>query len=319
MEKIHSLPPATSADTGARLDKYLTALLAPLSRSRIQTLIQEGHVSCKGTTITSPKHTVAEGDAFTVTEPPTQKLSLEGENIPLDILYEDDHLIVINKPVGLAMHPGPGQHSGTLVHGLLYHCPTLSGINGVERPGIVHRLDKDTSGIVVIAKDDASHQHLSKQFSRRTMQRHYLALCFGIPNPAEGELEAPIGRNPRNRQKMAVVEEGQGKNAITHYEVLKRYATDVSLVRCTLRTGRTHQIRVHMAEFGYSLLGDPVYGRFKRLKNYSDAINKEIRALNRQMLHAAELGFTHPVTGQSLHFSSPPPEDFLHVQNLLTN
>jgi 23S rRNA pseudouridine1911/1915/1917 synthase len=318
MEKTHTLLPVPAEMAKLRLDKYLALMLSDLSRNRIQALLADGKISLNGQVCTSAKQAVQEGDVYVVVEPEPEKLNLTPENIPLDILYEDDHLAVINKPAGLAMHPGAGQWTGTLVHALLHHCPTLSGINGVERPGIVHRLDKDTSGVIVIAKDDKTHQSLSEQFSNRTIKRHYVALCYGIPNPSEGELEAPIGRSPRNRQKMAVVEEGQGKEAITHFQVLKRYATDASLVQCTLKTGRTHQIRVHMTEFGYGLIGDPLYGKFKRLKNYSDDTNQQVRSVKRQMLHAAELGFVHPIKGQNLNFSSPPPEDFQELQKLLT-
>lgn len=306
---------------GERLDKFLTSQMPDMSRSRIQSLIADGQVTNEqGKSITSAKHKVVGDEVFLINIPEPQKLLLNPEAIDLEILFEDDHLIVINKQYGLAVHPAPGQWTGTLVHGLLHHCgKSLSGINGVERPGIVHRLDKDTSGVMVIAKDDVTHRGLAEQFEQRTLTREYLALCYGFIQPSEGEIEGNIGRNPKDRKKMAVVDDMQGKPAVTLYSTEKRFATDASLIRCTLRTGRTHQIRVHLSHLGHGIIGDPVYGKFKQLKNYSPEVNAHIRSIKRQMLHAAVLGFIHPITNEELYFETDVPADFQELLNLLQN
>ncbi|MFN7662983.1 MAG: RluA family pseudouridine synthase [Alphaproteobacteria bacterium] len=304
-----------------RLDKALATLLPIFSRSRLQALIMSGHVRVEGHVIEDPKTKVKEGQFIQIDEPEAEETPLEAEDIPLDIIFEDDHLLVINKPAGLVVHPGAGNKKGTLVNALLGHSEGhLSVVGGVKRPGIVHRLDKDTSGLMVVAKTDAAHQKLSAQFSDRTLSRTYLAFVVGQIMP-EGTIDQNIGRSSHNRQKMAVRRVG-GKEAITHYKVLEYYgehAVIASLVECRLETGRTHQIRVHLANAGHPLIGDPVYGRAK-----SNPMLKRLWAENpgvwiddRQALHAAAIKFTHPATGEKMKFEIPFPPDLEALQNIL--
>jgi 23S rRNA pseudouridine1911/1915/1917 synthase len=286
--------PAESADS--RLDHYLAAELPQLSRSRIQALIKDGHIRVEGKQV-KPGEKVRLGQHVTVEEPePTPVANAAPEEIPLDILFEDDDLVVLNKAPGIVVHPAAGNPSGTLVNALLHHCKSLSGIGGELRPGIVHRLDKETSGCLVVAKNDAAHQALSKQFAEREVLKIYLALAAGAFSKKSGVIETSIGRHPVHRKKMAVVTEGRGRNAVTDYRVL-RELPGASLVKCTLHTGRTHQIRVHLKHLGHPLLGDELYGKRG--------------AYPRQMLHAWKLGFKHPRTGEWLQFQAAIPADFI--------
>lgn len=304
-----------------RLDKALAILLPEFSRSRLKVLILEKHVTLDGKVAADPKIKVLEGQRAAFEEPALEDTPLMAEDIPLDIVFEDEALLVINKPAGLVVHPGAGNRSGTLVNALLSYCEEdLSGVGGVKRPGIVHRLDKDTSGLMVVAKTDEAHQKLSAQFSDRTLSRTYLAFVVG-QIMLEGTLSQNIGRSSYNRQKMTVRRTG-GKEAITHYKVLEYYgehAVIASLVECRLETGRTHQIRVHLANAGHPLIGDPVYGRAKSnpmLKRLWRE-NPDVWTDTRQALHAADLKFVHPLTGEKMKFTAPLPEDLLALKTIL--
>jgi 23S rRNA pseudouridine1911/1915/1917 synthase len=278
-----------------RIDRYLVRALPELSRSRIQQLIRAGFVRLNGAT-TRPHQVVRTGDQIEVTQPPPEKIETRPEAIPLEILYEDDDLIVINKPAGMMVHPGAGHREHTLVNALLHHCPTLSGIGGKERPGIVHRLDKETSGCLLAAKNDIAHRELSKQFAARTVEKIYLALVAGKLRKQTGVIEERIGRHPVHRQRMSV-SSPRGRVAKTEYRVV-RSSDQASLIECRLHSGRTHQIRVHLHHLGNPVLGDKIYApRFA--KNFP-----------RQMLHAWKLGFRHPRTGDWKNFGAPLPDDF---------
>lgn len=295
--------PVPEDKAGMRLDRFLADAVPALSRTRLKALIEAGRVAGAGS---DPAYKVKAFQSFTVAVPAPEPATPRPEAIPLNVLYEDDDLIVIDKPAGLVVHPAPGHYDGTLVNALLAHCGgSLSGIGGVSRPGIVHRLDKDTSGVMVVAKNDAAHRHLSEQFAGRSLERAYYALVWGVPNPRRGEIEGNIGRNPVNRKKMAIVKRG-GKPALTRYEVLKSYGTLASLVECRLATGRTHQVRVHMTALGHPVIGDPLYGggAKNRLKGASETLKQMILSFNRQALHAHLLGFTHPKTLEKLRFNS---------------
>jgi 23S rRNA pseudouridine1911/1915/1917 synthase len=285
-----TIPPAAAR---LRLDVALAGLVSELSRARIQQLIENGNIRLNGEQVKS-KHPVKAGDQVSIELPPVKPLLLEPEKIDLQILFEDEALLVVNKPAGLVVHPGSGTSSGTLVHALLHHSRSLSGIGGPLRPGVVHRLDKETSGCLVVAKNDSTHLKLIRQFAGRQVEKLYLALCSGRFRKRAGEIEAPIGRHPVHRQKMAIVE--RGRPAKTRYLVLQETA-DWSLVVCRIYTGRTHQIRVHLKHLGHPILGDAVYGR-------------RASGFHRQMLHAWRLGFSHPTDGRALHFEAPLPEDF---------
>ena len=300
-----------------RIDRWLSARLAlledapALSRSRIKGLIQAGRLSAGGETIANPSQPVKPSTAYTLTIPPPEDAVPEAEAIGLNIVFEDAHLLVVDKPAGLVVHPAPGNPDGTLVNALLAHCGDgLSGIGGVKRPGIVHRIDKDTSGLLVVAKTEEAHHGLVVQFAAHSLERRYRALVAGLPRPAEGRIEGDIGRSPTNRKKMAVVSRN-GKAAVTHYTVLEAFGTAAALVECRLETGRTHQIRVHMTHIGHALIGDPLYGGGggKRVKELPEAVRNAIAAFPRQALHAAVLGFRHPVTGENHRFESPLPAD----------
>ena len=307
---------------GERLDRLLAAALPQLSRSRLKALIEEGQVSSGGAAVTSPAAKVKAGQTFAIIIPEARPVALAAQAIPLEILFEDKDLIVLNKPAGLVVHPAAGNPDHTLVNALIAHCGPgleerlkggLTGIGGELRPGIVHRLDKDTSGLMVAAKSEAAHRGLVEQFSARTIERSYLALAWGLPRPAEGTITGNIGRSPRNRKKMAVLRRG-GRPAETGYKVLRSFQNGlVSLVECRLKTGRTHQIRVHMAEIGHPLLGDPLYGRggtgSRRARSLPEAAQAALAALGRQALHARTLGFQHPLTGDALQFESELPPD----------
>ena len=301
--------------SGGRLDKVLADALADLSRSRLRALIEAGHVSTGGRTIGDPSARVKPGQTFDIIIPEPRPADPVAQAIDLDIVYEDDDLLVVDKPAGLVVHPAAGNPDMTLVNALLAHCgDRLSGIGGVARPGIVHRLDKDTSGLMVVAKSDAAHAGLSAQFADRTLSRTYLALVDGAPHPARGEINAAIGRSPHNRRKMAVVPTG-GKPALTRYRVLRRFGPAerplASLVECKLATGRTHQIRVHLASIGHPVVGDPLYrGRLAGLP-----ADHPLRLFRRQALHATALRFRHPISGEKRQFESPIPSDISSLIN----
>jgi len=302
---------AGETDAGARLDRFLAAGLAGLSRSRLKSLIESGQVRCGEATITEPDYRVKPGDPFTVAVPVATPAVPEPQDLPLTVVYEDSDLIVIEKPAGLVVHPAAGHADGTLVNALLGHCgSSLSGIGGVSRPGIVHRLDKDTSGLLVAAKNDRAHQGLARLFEAHDLERCYHALVWGLPSPPAGEITGNIGRDRRNRKKMAVLRHG-GKTALTHYQTLSRYrALELALIECRLATGRTHQIRVHLNQRGHPVIGDPLYGRSAgRRRALPEDLRTAVVAFPRQALHAAVLGFRHPCRDQDLRFTSPLPAD----------
>lgn len=306
-----------SSHAGERLDKALAALCPDFSRSRLQGLIEGGSLLVNGVVCTDTKRKVKEGDELDLTLPEPEDSTPQPENIPLDIVYEDEDVIVLDKPAGLVVHPAPGNYTGTLVNALLYHCgDTLSGINGVKRPGIVHRLDKDTSGLMIVAKNDHAHTALSAQLQDRSLSRVYTALVLGVPNPLKATLDTMMGRHPTQRLKMST-QTRQGKKAITHYQVRQVFHDTLSLVECRLATGRTHQIRVHMESIGHPLIGDPLYGAQQtvvqsrlRKGGYDEASIGLISGFGRQALHATELTFIHPSTQQPVTLRAPLPEDF---------
>lgn len=308
-----------------RLDRWLAGAVirleeAPtLSRSRLKSLIQQGNVSDGTATITDPSATVKQGTVYSITLPPPEAAEPEGQDLPLTVVFEDADLIVIDKPAGMTVHPAPGSPRDTLVNALISHCgDSLSGIGGVRRPGIVHRIDKDTSGLLVVAKTDRAHSALAARFAAHDIDRAYRAVCFGTPVPPAGRIDAPIGRHPRDRKRMAVVGEAKGRHAVTHYRTLER-PQGASLLECRLETGRTHQIRVHLSHIGHPLIGDPVYGRGHgaRVSKIPLASREAVRGFSRQALHAAVLGFDHPVTGEPLSFESPLPEDLVTLLRAL--
>ena len=349
------------SDGGHRLDKFLALAVPQLSRARIQQLIEQGcvvrnlleganplrgvaadpslrgsptatHDSNSAVLVTSATYKVKVGEHYTITEPAVTALDLTPAPIKLDIIYEDADLIVINKPAGMTVHPAAGTHGDTLVHALLSHCgATLSGIGGVARPGIVHRIDKETTGLLVVAKHDAAHHHLSDQLKDHSLKRTYVAFTWGGLTPRTGTVDAPLARHPRHRRQMAIVE--AGRHAITHYETLQTYHAPGSImplaskIVCNLETGRTHQIRVHMAHSKAPLLGDPVYGattttRLNRFKaagmNVPEEVMEALKGFNRQALHAMELVLVHPTTGGFMEFSAPLPDDLIALEAALT-
>jgi 23S rRNA pseudouridine1911/1915/1917 synthase len=296
---------------GWRLDRALAAAVPTLSRERLKALIRSGAVDAGGKPVRDPSAKVRGEEALRVAVPEPAPAHNEAQAIPLNIVFEDEHLLVVDKPAGLVVHPAAGNFDGTLVNALLHHCAgKLSGIGGVARPGIVHRIDKDTSGLLVVAKTDVAHEGLAKQFAAHSIDRRYLAIVSGVPKAAEGTVDAPLARSATNRKKIAIVEGDRGKRAVTHWERLQ-VLKGAALVECRLETGRTHQVRVHMASISHPLLGDPVYGRSG--KTHGKLLNE--LQFQRQALHAAELGFTHPVTKHRLSFTSPMPPD---MQELLT-
>ena len=289
-----------------RLDKVL-AEASGLSRERVKTLIAQGAVTIGKTVAKSASAKVRGEENWRIALPPPQPLDTPAQDIPLDIVFEDDDLLVVNKPAGMVVHPAAGNLEGTLVNALLHHCRgKLSGINGVERPGIVHRIDKDTSGLLVVAKSDAAHEGLAKQFADHSITRRYLAICAGHPNPPSGTVSGRIGRSDKDRKKMTVLPDtsSRGKHAVTHFETVE-HLEGASLIECRLETGRTHQVRVHCASIGHALLGDPVYGRTpKALRPLLERLD-----FRRQALHAARLGFKHPISGETLDFCAELPAD----------
>lgn len=285
----------SETDASQRIDKYLTELNPDLSRAQLQTWIKEGYIMVNDQTI-KPNYKVQVNDEIKVIPKEPEELDVVAEDIPLSIVYEDSDVVVVNKPKGMVVHPSYGHPSGTLVNALLHHVKDLSGIHDVVRPGIVHRIDRDTSGLLMVAKNDHAHQSLAKQLKDKTVKRSYIALVHGDLPHEYGTIDAPIGRDQKDRQRMTVVT--GGKDAITHFEVLERISQKYTLVKCVLETGRTHQIRVHMRYIGFPLVGDPKYGQRKTLK------------MNGQALHAQELGFNHPRTGEWLLFKADLPEEF---------
>ncbi|WCK53058.1 RluA family pseudouridine synthase [Aneurinibacillus sp. Ricciae_BoGa-3] len=291
-------------DAGERIDKFLAAVQEGYSRSQLQIWLKEGHVTVNGKEVKG-NYRLQDGDEIVLTVPPPKDLDIAAEPMDLAVVYEDSDVIVVNKPRGLVVHPAPGHYSGTLVNGLLAHCNDLSGINGVLRPGIVHRIDKDTSGLIMAAKNDRAHESLAAQLKAHTVTRRYIALVHGVIGHDKGTIDAPIGRDPKNRQQMAVVFENS-KPAVSHFAVLERFK-DFTLVELKLETGRTHQIRVHMKYINHPLLGDPKYGP----KSDSDF------PIEGQALHARDLGFVHPTTGEYMEFTSPLPDDMESIIRLL--
>lgn len=311
----------TKKSTGLRLDKFLAVNLPEISRSMVKKLVDGNHV-LKGDKIiiADCSFNVKEGDIFIVNIPAPEKSEMRPANIPLTIVYEDAEFLVINKPAGLTVHPGAGQHNDTLANALIAHCgESLSGIGGVMRPGIVHRLDKDTSGLIMAAKTDRAHQSLAKQISTRSLKRTYLAICWGVPKPLEGRIDANIGRSTKNRKKMSVVDSG-GKIAATNYSVLEVLGGGVaSLVECRLETGRTHQIRVHMSHIGHPLIGDQAYcgRRSGAVKTLSDEAKEYLSGFKRQALHSHKIVLNNPITGEELEFKSELPDDMGKLLSVL--
>jgi 23S rRNA pseudouridine1911/1915/1917 synthase len=302
-----------AAHAGWRLDRALAAAVPTLSRERLKSLIRSGAVETDGLPVRDPATKVRGAESLRLAVPEPRPAHNEAQDIPLKVVFEDEHLLVVDKPAGLVVHPAAGNFDGTLVNALLHHCGgSLSGIGGVARPGIVHRIDKDTSGLLVVAKTDVAHEGLARQFAAHSIDRRYLAIVNGVPIIREGTVDAPLARSSTNRKKIAIVEGDRGKRAVTHWKRLQ-VLREAALVECRLETGRTHQVRVHMASIGHPLLGDPVYGRSG--KAHAKTLNE--RQFHRQALHAAELGFTHPVTKHRLSFSSPMPSDMQELFNAL--
>jgi 23S rRNA pseudouridine1911/1915/1917 synthase len=295
--EMNSTHDFTAEQDGIRLDKWLTEKNGEWTRSAIQDWIKNGHVTVNGKPVKS-NYKIKENDAVSIEEPELQELEILPENLHLEIIYEDEDVVVVNKPRGMVVHPAPGHPNGTLVNGLMYHCKDLSGINGVIRPGIVHRIDKDTSGLIMVAKNDAAHESLVNQLKNKTTRRRYEAITAGVISHDKGTVDAPIGRDPQDRQKMTVTEQ-HSREAVTHFQVLERFGRHTH-VACELETGRTHQIRVHMKYIEFPIVGDPKYGPRK----------KHSFPIEGQALHAAVLGFKHPRTEEEMLFEVEPPEDF---------
>ena len=303
---------------GTRLDRFLMRATEDMSRTHLQRLIRDGNVTVNDKVPKQPSYLLRDGDRVCLTLPPPRTLeTLQPERIPLDILHEDNHLLVLNKPARMLVHPANNVYTGTLVNALLSHCTDLSGIGGVERPGIVHRLDKDTSGVLVVAKTDVAHRKLSAQFERHSITRQYVAVVCGTPPEVTGRIDARIARSRRDRRRMTTVET-HGRHAVTHYEVLEKYPK-FALVQLTLETGRLHQIRVHLQHIGHPVAGDAVYGGEQRALNDADTptLKQALAQLKRQALHARLLGFTHPATSENLTFSAPVPTDMQRLVDAL--
>ncbi|NNM55848.1 RluA family pseudouridine synthase [Acidocella sp.] len=310
---------ATPEDAGIRLDTFLAKAIGTISRSRVKGMVLQGRLTRDGTTTIDASEPVRPGALYRLTPPAPAPATPQGEAIALSILFEDEHLLVLNKPAGMVVHPAPGNPDGTLVNALIAHCgESLTGIGGERRPGIVHRLDKDTSGVMVAAKTELAHTRLSAAFAARDLEREYQAICWGVPNPSSGAIHGDIGRDPRERKRMAVVTRN-GKHALTNYRTLRSFGTAAALLACRLATGRTHQIRVHLAHIGHPLVGDPVY--LRRRPAVAKTLGQPALDLAldfpRQALHAQTLGFAHPITGAPLRFSVPPPADFQALTDAL--
>ena len=303
---------------GTRLDRFLISAIEGVSRTYLQKLIRKGEVTVNDKVAKQPSHQLQHGDSVCLTLPSSRPLdTLQPEGIPLDILYEDSHLIVLNKPAGMLVHPANAVNVGTLVNALLAHCTDLSGIGGIERPGIVHRLDKNTSGVLVVAKTDVVHRDLSVQFERHSITRQYVAVVCGVPTKTTGTIDARIARSRRDRRRMTTVKT-DGRHAVTHYEVLGA-SHKFAFVQLTLETGRLHQIRVHLQHIGHPVVGDAIYGGEQRALNDADTpkLKRALAQLKRQALHAHLLGFVHPATGENLTFSVPMPKDMQQVVGAL--
>ena len=299
--------------SGWRLDRALAAVVPTLSRERLKALIRSGALTAGTAAVRDPATKVRGDERLLLSVPEPEPAHNEAQDIPLAIVFEDQHLLVVDKPAGLVVHPAAGNADGTLVNALLHHCGgSLSGIGGVARPGIVHRIDKDTSGLLAVAKTDVAHEGLSRQFAAHSIDRRYLAMVSGVPKTGEGTVDAPLARSSANRKKIAVVADGRGKRAVTHWKRME-ILRDAALVECRLETGRTHQVRVHMASIGHPLLGDPVYGGTG--KAHRELLKR--LAFHRQALHAAKLGFTHPVTKHRLSFESRMPTDMQELFSAL--
>jgi 23S rRNA pseudouridine1911/1915/1917 synthase len=304
---------------GARLDRWLAGRLTGLSRVRVQQLIAQGRVRVDGQPV-KPAHHVQAGERIEAVIPPPRHEGLQPEDVPLRIVHEDEHLLVVDKPAGMVTHPGAGRIEGTLAAAALAHVPTMAGLGSPRRPGIVHRLDKGTSGLIVLAKTQAAYDGLTAQLARRTVSRRYLALAQGAPRRAEGVIDAPIGRDPRSRVRMAVVPEGRGKRAVTRYRVLERFGAGpgaVALIECRLETGRTHQIRVHLASLGHPLLGDVTYRGRRATPSGDPRFAALVDGLDGVALHATELAFIHPVSDVPMAFTSPLPDRIERILSLL--
>jgi 23S rRNA pseudouridine1911/1915/1917 synthase len=307
------------AVAGQRIDRYVADTVTALSRSRVKALIEEGRLRCDGTPVREPADPVRPGATYELIVPAPAPATPQPQVIPFTILYEDRDLIVLDKPAGLVVHPAPGNPDGTLVNAVLAHCgPGFTGIGSERRPGIVHRLDKDTSGVMVVAKTQLANDALTAAFATRNLDRAYIALCWGLPTPTSGEIEGAIGRDPRDRKRMAVVTRN-GKPALTRYRTMRAWQTSIALLECRLATGRTHQIRVHLSAKGHPIVGDPLY--LRRIPAVARALAEPIRQklldFPRQALHAAQLGFAHPRTGAPLSFATPPPADMADLLEAL--
>ncbi len=315
---VYSTPIVNKDFKGQRIDKFLSAVLPNISRSQMQKLIALGLVVCDDVTIGDNSYKVKEGEAFTVSVPEAVDAEPQPQEIPLDIVYQDSDLAVVNKPAGMVVHPAAGAYDKTMVNALLFWCRDLSGVGGVKRPGIVHRIDKETSGLLVVAKNDNAHKFLCEQFAEHSIERTYLAFTFGVPQPLLGTIDGNIGRSPYDRKKMAVVNKG-GKHAITHYKVMENFKNQAALVKCNLETGRTHQIRVHLSKIGHNLIGDKVYIKAKKLidKSIDIEMREFINGFSRQALHAQSLGFVHPRTKEKMFFEAMLPDDLQHLLEIL--
>lgn len=315
-DQAHATVAITAETAGWRLDRALAHGLSQHSRERLKALISSGMVRLNDTAARDPARKVRVGEVYGVEVPPPQPAEAVAQDIPLTIPYEDAHLLVVDKPAGLVVHPACGNLDGTLVNALLHHCAgRLSGIGGVARPGIVHRIDKETSGLLVVAKTDPAHEKLSRQFAAHTVERLYTALVGGLPATTSGRIEGNLARSSQNRQKMAIVPAGHGRHAVTHWRLVRGFGRAAAHVECRLETGRTHQVRVHMASIGHALLGDPVYGHAGRLDGVRALLDN--LSFRRQALHAGTLGFAHPVTGAAMRFESPLPHDMATLLNAL--
>jgi 23S rRNA pseudouridine1911/1915/1917 synthase len=298
--------------TGFRLDRALAILIPTVSRERIKRAIGAGDVTRSGAVVRDASAKVKPGEAYVLTLPPPAPLDALAQDIPLEIMFEDEHLLLVNKPAGLVVHPACGNLDGTMVNALLHHCAgRLSGIGGVARPGIVHRIDKDTSGLLVVAKTDPAHVGLSKQFKAHSLERVYTAVTVGMPMPMSGTINANLGRSSSDRKKMAIVDADHGKTAITHYRTLRRLGSQGAVVEARLETGRTHQVRVHLTSIGHPLVGDPVYG-INRRSGPLKALLADLK-FNRQALHAGVLGFVHPITGETMRYEAALPGDMVSL------
>ncbi|MEI8215692.1 MAG: RluA family pseudouridine synthase [Eubacteriales bacterium] len=291
-------------DAGKRLDVVIPGHINDISRNYIQKLIEEGNIQVNNKVVKIKKHQVAEGDIIIISIPESKPLEVTGSDIPINIVYEDEDIIIVDKPKGMVVHPSTGNYTGTLVNAILFHCNDLSGINGVERPGIVHRIDKDTSGLLMVAKNDNAHRSLARQLKEHTINREYRAIVYGNIKEDRGTLSYPIGRDPNNRLKMKVIKENS-KDATTHYEVIERFG-NYTYLKFKLETGRTHQIRVHMSHINHAIIGDKVYGP-----------EKNIFGLKSQLLHAKKLGFIHPTKNEYVEFESELPNEFQEILNSL--